>query len=200
MIFLVRHGQTEFNAERRMQGRRDSPLTPLGVEQARRMGACLRDFVEDPDEVELIASPLGRTVRTAEIIRETAGLDCQIVTDERLVEVSVGAWEGLTREQIAPLAPPGVIDAPGWLCRAPGGERFEALVARLSSFLADVDEADGRRRLVVSHGGSGRVLRALYAQAPHEHVWLGDWPPQDAVFRLHGGVVGRVDEGAEADA
>ena len=200
MIFLVRHGQTEFNVEGRMQGRRDSPLTPLGVEQARRMGACLKDLVEDPATVELIASPLGRTVRTAEIIRETAGLDCRIVADERLAEVHLGEWEGLTREEIAPLAPTGLIDSPGWLCRTPGGETFEDLIARLSSFLADVDETDGRRRLVVAHGGSGRVLRALYSEAPREHVWLGDWPPQDAVFRLHGGVVGRVDAGAEADA
>ncbi len=76
---------------------------------------------------------------------------------------------------------------------APGGEDRAAVTARLTSWLADIDERDGRLRVVVSHGGSGKLLRHLYVRAPHEHLWLEPWPPQDAVFRMAQGVCGRID-------
>ena len=68
MIYLIRHGETAFNAERRYQGGLDSPLTARGEAQARAMGRMLRDLV-DPATVALFASPRGRTVATAQIGR-----------------------------------------------------------------------------------------------------------------------------------
>lgn len=195
MIFLIRHGQTEFNRERRLQGRLDSPLTELGIEQARRMGRRLKAFVDEPALWSIASSPLGRAVRTAEIVCETAGLEGRLQIDDRLAEIDVGDWEGLTREEIEALSP-GACEAPGCLLRAPRGETWEAAAARVSTWLDEHDESAGRRRLVVSHGITGRVLRALYEGSDPDHLWTGPPPPQDAVFRLHGGAVSRIDEDA----
>lgn len=198
MIYLIRHGQTEFNVQGRMQGQRDSPLTALGEEQARRMGRCLKTFVDDPARWSVICSPLGRTRRTAEIVCETLGLGCEIELEPRLAEVHVGEWEGLTRAEIS-AREPGRLDQRDWIFTAPGGETFEVMAARLAAWLAEVDEADGRRRIVVSHGVAGRLLRNLYGGGDRASVWLADSPPQDAVFLLRGGVAGRIDDGWEDD-
>lgn len=193
MIFLIRHGQTEFNVQRRLQGRMDSSLTELGVEQARRMGRVIKDFAVDRPELwRVISSPLGRTLRTAEIVCEEMGLGGRMELDPRLAEIDVGDWEGMTREEIETVKP-GACSDEGWIFTAPGGETYDDVAARVRALLADHDEADGRRRLFVSHGLSGSVLREVYAKAEFER----SWPPQDAVFRLYGGVVGRVDEDAE---
>ncbi len=194
MIFLIRHGQTRFNREGRLQGRLDSELTELGIEQARRMGRILRDFVEDPGAWSMISSPLRRAQHTAEIVREETGLSCLIELDHRITEVSGGEWEGLTRDEILARRP----DVDGGLSgrdmlMALGGEDDASLDRRLSAWLADLDEADGRRRIVVSHRSAGHRLRQLYAGVGRDV----EPPPQDAVFLLHRGVVGRVDEGWE---
>jgi probable phosphoglycerate mutase len=192
VIYLVRHGQTEFNAAKRLQGQCDSALTPLGIEQAQRMGGHLKRMVDDPARWIIIASPLGRTVHTAEIIRETIGLPCEIALEPRIKELHVGEWEGLHHQEIEALAP-GRVGPPGWLLTAPGGERHEDIAGRVSSFIDEIDETDGYRRIVVSHGITGRILRTLYTNAPLDELWLTPPPPQDAVFHLTGGKVARID-------
>jgi probable phosphoglycerate mutase len=195
VIFLIRHGQTEFNLQRRLQGRMDSPLTEIGIEQARRMGQVLKEVADEPERWTVIASPLGRTLRTAEIVCETIGLGCRIETDDRLMEIDVGGWEGLNGEEIEAVTP-GARSEPGWLLSAPGGETWETASARVAGWLAELDERDGRRRLVVSHGITGRILRALYQGEDAEGLWSLPAPPQDAVFRLWEGRIWRLDEGA----
>ena len=197
MIFLIRHGQTEFNVQRRLQGRMDSPLTALGAQQARRMGQVLKTFAGEPHRWTVVSSPLGRTLRTAEIVCETIGLGCRIETDDRLMEIDVGDWEGLNGEEIE-AARPGAREAPDWLLSAPRGETWETASQRVASWLAEHEEHDDRRRLVVSHGITGRILRGLYAGETSRQLWTTSSPPQDAVFRLWKGVVGRIDEGVDA--
>jgi probable phosphoglycerate mutase len=192
LIFLTRHGQTDFNRDGRLQGRLDSQLTELGIEQARRMGEHLRPFVAEHPHWDVIASPSLRTRRTAQIICETLGLEDPVTIEPRIAEVDVGEWEGLTREDLE-VSAPGVFGSPGWLCKGPGGENQEVLAARIADWLAAIDENDGRRRIVVSHGIAGRVLRHLYAREPAELLWTTPPPPQDAVFRLYRGTVGRID-------
>ena len=182
LIFLIRHGQTEWNREARLQGRRDSPLTEEGRAQARRMGLMLRQMVAEHDDWLVQSSPLGRAHDTARIVCEAAGLTAPILSDDRLAELSVGPFEGMTRDEILAHTPQTEI-TPGWIYNIPGGETQEALRARLADWLAEVDETDGRRRLVVSHGIAGRMLRHLYAGEPLQGVP----PPQDSVFRLRGG-------------
>ena len=86
MIYLVRHGETEFNAERRQQGHMDSPLTALGRAQAHAVGHLLKRQVGGEDGWRIIASPLGRAQHTAQIIGEHLGL--AVETDRRVIEVS----------------------------------------------------------------------------------------------------------------
>jgi broad specificity phosphatase PhoE len=103
-ILLVRHGDTEWNLARRYQGWSDSPLTEQGVAQAEAIGRLLSSLPE-ARSAELVASPIGRARRTAEIIRHCLGRGEPLRFDDRLREISLGSWDGLDRDQIAALAP-----------------------------------------------------------------------------------------------
>lgn len=189
-LYLVRHGQTEFNLAGRYQGALDSPLTALGVTQAGRMGALLATLV-DPD-TPVVSSPLGRARHTAEIIAHAASLTGPTF-DPRLVEVSLGAWDGMTDEDID-FAFPGARGGTSrwdWYFASPDGERYEAMAARLSHWLAEAT-ASNAPLVAVSHGVAGRVIRGLYAGLERDEALKLD-VPQDAVFRLTDGLVERID-------
>ncbi|CAN1487520.1 phoE Broad specificity phosphatase PhoE and related phosphatases [Caulobacteraceae bacterium] len=189
-LYLVRHGQTEFNLARRYQGALDSPLTTLGVQQAGQMGALLATLV--PAGTPMVCSPLGRARRTAEIIAQTAGLAAPTL-DPRLVEVSLGAWDGMTDEDID-FAFPGARDGTNrwdWYFASPDGERYEAMAERLGSWLGEATASD-KPLVAVSHGVAGRVIRGLYASLDRDEALKLD-VPQDAVFRLADGAVERID-------
>lgn len=190
MIYLVRHGQTAFNAEGRIQGAKDSPLTELGVQQARRLGAMLGGIV--PAETRIIASPRGRAQHTAQLIRETARLGAMIETDERLAEISLGEWDGMLKEDIRRLSPD--YDAGdrrwSWFFDAPGADSYEAMTERLGGWLEDARTAGGPI-IAVSHGVAGRILRGLFLQMPREEALMLDIP-QDACFRLAEGRIERL--------
>lgn len=188
MILLTRHGETEFNVQRRAQGLADSPLTPLGVRQAHAMAGLLADLVErEPGPWRMLSSPLGRAVATARIYAERLGLPFEV--DERLREHSMGEFDGLHADEFVPRFR---MDVPPHerSFHTPGGETFEMLTARISDFLAGV--APGERLILVSHGAAGRILRGLYGGLPREAMLTLDIP-QDAVFRLHNGQVDRFD-------
>ncbi len=185
MIILARHGCTVFNEEGRYQGAFDSPLTALGVEQARVVGVLVRALLQD--EVTLWSSPLGRAVTTADIIKEVADLHCDLRLDDRLREVSLGKWDGLTDDEIEDVSP-GACDGAtrfDWFFRSPDGESFDQAEARLKEWLDEVAILPGCH-VVVSHGVSGRILRGAYSGLPRSETIRLD-VPQDAVFRLAGG-------------
>lgn len=189
-LYLVRHGQTEFNLARRYQGALDSPLTALGVEQAGRMGELLATLV--PPGTPLVSSPLGRARHTAELIAATASL-APPTLDPRLVEVSLGVWDGLTDEDID-FAFPGARDGTNrwnWYFASPDGDRYEAMAIRLRDWLAEATTSD-LPLVAVSHGVAGRVIRGLYAGLDRDEALKLD-VPQDAVFRLEEGRIERID-------
>src|SRR3954453_20141939 len=93
-MFLIRHGETGFNIQGRLQGRFDSDLTPKGVAQAAAIGCHLRALIGKRESWVIEASPLGRTVATAEIIRKQVGITANVIVDSRLREVSMGSWDG----------------------------------------------------------------------------------------------------------
>lgn len=189
-LYLVRHGQTEFNAAGRYQGRLDSPLTALGRSQARRVGALIATLV--PPGTRIVSSPLGRALATATIIAETARLPTP-ETDDRLVEISLGHWDGMTDEDIE-FTHPGAragTDRWNWHFSAPAGETYEQMAARAGDWLAQA-AASTAPLVAVSHGVTGRMLRGLYAGLDRETALKQD-VPQDAVFRLAGGRVQRID-------
>ena len=192
MIYLVRHGRTEFNAEGRFQGHCDSPLTPLGVAQAHRYGELLARLIGDPADWTLGSSPLGRAVATAEIIALVAGFPADVPRDPRLAEIGMGRWDGLTEYEIDQ-ASPGVRAGStryDFFFRAPGGEGYDAFAARLKGWLDDAI-ASSRPTIAVSHGVAGRVLRGLYVGMDPAEALRQD-APQDALFRLAGGRIERI--------
>ena len=99
MMYLVRHGQAEFNLERRHQGRLDSPLTEQGREQARHAGETLATLI-DPGDSVIFSSPLGRALQTARIIADVAAVESSIVVDPDLMEIGMGSAEGMTQAEM----------------------------------------------------------------------------------------------------
>lgn len=193
VIYLLRHGETVWNREGRLQGQRDSPLTLKGIGQARAMGLRLAEALEEPRRFTIVASPLGRAWQTATIVSETLGLDPLLIAfDERLMEAKFGAWERLTVDELE-AAEPGAWarrEADKWRFRVPGGESYAMVAERVTDWLGDVPAA--AHWIVVCHGLLGRVLRGLYAgMAVDEIPRLEE--PQDALYRLAGGQVERLE-------
>lgn len=191
MIYLIRHGQTEYNLIRRYQGGLDSPLTALGERQARAIGRELARRV--PADTPFAVSPLGRTRATARLIAEAGGLTGPVTLEARLAEITLGDWDGRTAVEIE-------ADWPGlresgprheWLFRAPGGETYEALTGRLGGWLAEALEGP-LPLIAVSHGVAGAVLRGLHARLPRAEMLSLD-VPQDALFILGAGGVERIE-------
>lgn len=188
MIYLVRHGQTEFNLEGRLQGQSDSPLTEFGRRQARHCGALI---AAQAGRVSLWSSPLPRAAETARLIAESLP-DAVRRLDDRLAEASFGVWERLTRSEIE-ASWPGIRKRHPprqWKLHAPDGEGIDTLTARLDSVLQDAANEDGDV-VLVSHGMAGRLIRGLHgglslAEAVHLDA------PQGVVYRLHPG--GTIDE------
>jgi probable phosphoglycerate mutase len=196
-ILLARHGETEWNLQRRNQGRFDSPLTERGLAQARAIGRLVQASPEAPT-VRIVASPLGRARRTAEIICSHIEPAPELLLDERLRELSLGSWDGLTYDEISACSP-GIFDGdsgPEWCFRSPDGERYEGFAARIGEWLREA--ADFHFVVAVTHGVVSRVMRGLYAGFPRE-VALTLAVPQDKIFRLSGGLIEEV-QATPADA
>jgi probable phosphoglycerate mutase len=189
MIYLVRHGETEFNAERRQQGHMDSPLTALGRAQAHAAGELLKRQIADAQGWRIVASPLGRAQHTAQIIGETLGLPVE--TDPRVIEVSFGEWDGRLRDELAAEFPE-TFGRGDWQFAAPNGETYDAVESRIADWLTDLPPEPERKVIVVCHGGSGRVVRGAYLGLPRAQTWAQP-VPQDAIYRLASGAIERFD-------
>ncbi len=161
-FFIVRHGESTWNAARRWQGRSDPPLSERGEAQAR-AGAARIDVLGPLDGI--VTSTLARALRTGTVIADVAGLALDDPLAE-LAERSAGPWEGLTRDEIEEQFPGFLADG----SRPDGYESDESVVARALGAieLLAADRPDGRW-LVVSHGG---VIHALerYAE-PADDGW-----------------------------
>jgi broad specificity phosphatase PhoE len=193
MIYLVRHGQTEFNAAGRWQGQVDSPLTTLGLQQGERIGLALRALI-DPLDAVILSSPLGRARDTAAIIAAAAGITAEIQFDPRLMEIGMGAWDGLTNYEIDmewPNARDG-LDRFEWFFHSPDGETYAVFADRLARAMAAAASHPAKTKIVVSHGVAGRVIRGLFAGRDQADALSLD-VPQDAIFRLETGKITRID-------
>ncbi|MBC7905288.1 MAG: histidine phosphatase family protein [Rhodospirillaceae bacterium] len=188
-ILLVRHGETHWNREKRIQGHGDSPLTLKGIEQAKAYGRTLAGLIGDVAGWRVIASPLPRCVQTAAILCEVAGLDfTTIAFEDRLKEISTGQWAGRLKAEMDPAELTGSgLDS--WFFRCPGGETHAQVSARLSHWLAE--RVGGEKLVVVGHGVSGRILRGLHAKINPDEAPCGE-SPQDVVFRLRAGRIERI--------
>ncbi len=190
-LYVIRHGQTDYNREGRLQGSRDIPLNALGRSQAAGNGkrlAALPGF--DASAQDWVASPLSRTRQTMELVRENAGLDPRTYrTDDLLIELSFGDWEGLTMDEVE-RDHPGIDrerDQAKWEFCPPGegAESYEMLAKRIDRFLARVTGP----MVVVAHGG---VIRALFNRIggiDGNTAAMLDIP-QDRILRIENGEIG----------
>lgn len=159
--FIARHGETVFNAARRLQG--DHPHTPLtraGFAQADEMGQALLALLGPAPALTLWASNTGRALQTLAVIAEHLELDWHSARHEpRLTEIGMGSWGGRTYAELMAGDLP-VVAATGLLHPAPDGETYPQIAARVSAWLADTDDDPGDR-LIIMHGISSRVLRGV---------------------------------------
>ena len=169
-IYFVRHGQTAWNAEGRLQGQRDVDLNAVGLEQAAEVGDRLRAVAGDGlAEADYVASPLTRARRTMEILRGRLDLDPEgYRADPRLMEIHFGAWEGSTWAEIRRRDPAGAHarDRNRWGYRPPGlrAESYAMLTERVAPAIAGL----ARDTVVVAHGG---VARAMLVALGHLDIY-----------------------------
>jgi len=162
-LWFIRHGETDYNREGRLQGQRDIPLNPKGREQASAVGRTLRKLA-GPEierlEGAFVASPLIRTRQTMELARAAMGLppgDYALCDD--LKELTFGDWEGLTWPEVEARYPAGAAAraADKWDFAPPNGESYADLARRLVPWVQSIE----RDLFVASHGGVARALMHL---------------------------------------
>jgi uncharacterized phosphatase len=152
-VYLVRHGETDWNAQGRLLSRTDRELNARGAGQAGDLAASLADIAWD----RAFASPLLRARRTAEVALAARADAPPLVLDERLVEMDFGPYEGMSEAELE--ADPVAVTRRRDGAQLPGVETEAAVEARARAFYADIADLPGTT-LVVGHG---RMLRILIA-------------------------------------
>ena len=157
-LYLIRHGETDWNRAARYQGQADIPLNDTGRLQAARNGTVMRRLMPGLEDFDFVSSPLSRATETMEILRRTLGLAEQgYRTDPQLMELHYGHWEGQLAAELPATDPEGVAgklaDPFGW--RPRGGESYADLMVRTAAWINNLE----RNTVAVSHGGVSRVAR-----------------------------------------
>ena len=172
-LLLIRHGETAWNAEHRIQGQLDVPLSPLGILQSARLAECLAN--EPIDAV--YSSEQSRAWLTAAPLAARLGLE--VIAEPRLRERSFGIFEGLTLDEIAARYPAEFFKwrerDPTW--RPEGGESGQQLIDRVMSAVTEIGSRHANQTVaLISHGGVldvvYRAARVLQWHAPREHQML----------------------------
>jgi probable phosphoglycerate mutase len=177
ILYFARHGQTDWNAERRLQGQHDIPLNSLGRIQAAQSGRILRElFVRErlqAADFDYVSSPLGRARETMELMRTGLGLNpVQYRTDPRLKEMSFGRWEGYTFAELKDREAEGLAarEKDKWGFVLPGGESYAQLTVRVRDWYESIE----RDTVVAAHGGVCRALIAHLGIEPERTAPLGE--------------------------
>lgn len=191
-LLLLRHGETEWNREGRLQGAGDSALTDRGRAQAEALGRLLSALGVSAATHAALTSPQGRARETARIALTPLGIEA--AEDPRLAEIAMGAWTGLLRSEIAGRWPgPAGEGVLAFYARCPEGERLEAVAHRAAAVLAAITAPT----VVVTHGITLRVLCALAlgrGLAEAERIAV----PQGCLARLATGRLDVLDAGLQA--
>ena len=185
-IYLIRHGETQWNLEGRYQGQKDSPLTKKGREQARLNALKLQKKIESFNEVKIFSSPLGRAKNSAFIICDELDIDRdRIIFDKRIEEFDYGIFEGELKEfcqtQYAEIFQ--AREADKWWYKIEGGDSYEIVTKRLQLWLNEVK--DEKVIVMVAHEMINRALRGLYLNLEHNET-LKLRQSNDLVLLLHG--------------
>lgn len=174
-LYLVRHGETDWNAEGRLQGGRDIPLNDVGRRQAAEAAGRLRDLGLPYDSLDYVCSPMSRARETMEILRAALGLrpDAYRV-DNLLSEITFGDWEGMTWREVrkADADRARFRERDKWGYVPPNGESYAMLCERIRPWLAGL----AGPTLTVSHGGIARAILALTGAArPLDAATMDIW-------------------------
>ena len=183
-LYLVRHGETDWNKQARYQGQADIPLNDTGRRQAARNGGILRNLLPQIAHADFVSSPLSRARETMEILRGELGLDPgAFKQDGALLELHYGHWEGHLACELPATDPEGVAgkqaDPFGW--RPRGGESYADLMERIACWINALD----RTTVAVTHGGVLRVARWALLGLDRREVPVLD-VPQDKILVLRG--------------
>ncbi|MFZ5642295.1 MAG: alpha-ribazole phosphatase [Bacillota bacterium] len=167
-LYLIRHGETVWNSEMKLQGHADIPLSERGIEQARALAGRLASRPMSA----IYCSDLGRAVETAREIAASRGIE--VIPDRALRELNFGEWEGLTFKQIKDKY--GDMAMKWWSAplsmRIPGGECLNDLVARvIPAVRAIVERHAGEHVAVVCHGGPVRCLVGTVLKMDLNNHW-----------------------------
>lgn len=188
IIYIVRHGQTDWNAAKRIQGQTDTQMTALGRQQAERNGRTLAGLLPNPVEFDFVASPLSRARETMKILREALGLAVDdFATDDRLKEINHGEFVGESWDSLRAKGRGQELDArmaDPWHFTPAGGESYKALSARVLECFNSL-ETDS---VVAAHGGIQRVIRGHVENLPKEQI--PSLPvPQDKIMAVEYGKI-----------
>ena len=177
-IYFIRHGETDWNLEGRLQGQKDIPLNDVGRVQAEEAARKLQALVPHFEDLAYVASPMTRTRETMEILRATLGLHPEVYRlDDRLVELTFGVWEGMTWKEVRKAEPAlaALREQDKWHYAPPGGgESYAMLVDRIRPILDDLT----RDTVIVAHGGVARAFLSICCgvssrQAASMDIWQG---------------------------
>ena len=174
MIYIIRHGQTVWNLAKRKQGRKDSPLTVKGIEQAKQSAELILKEFSDKElsEYKIVISPQWRCQQYASIICELIGIDFMSCTvEESIREHSFGLWEGKTEEEIESTFP-GFLERRYkkenyWNYVVPMGESYELLSSRISKVLK---KYDGQKVIFICHEMVSKVMRGNLLNLSAEEI------------------------------
>ena len=173
-MYIIRHGQTPWNARKCLQGRSDVDLNENGIYLAELTGKALRDVTFDM----AFTSPLIRAKHTAQCI--LAGREVPIIEDERLIEISFGIYEGCCYAEENRQVPQQWIEnffhAPQDYVAAPGGESLDDVEKRTRDFMEDIcsrKELQAKTILVSTHGCALRGLLNSIRESNREDYWHG---------------------------
>lgn len=173
ILYFIRHGETDFNVEQRLQGQYETSLNARGRVQAQQCGDLLGALFErdgrGPADYGYVSSPLLRASETMRLVRTGLGLDATgFALDDRLKEISYGQWEGLTLPEIEARDPHVLArrEEDKWGFAPPGGESYRDIAARVASWYATVTGDT----VVTAHGGVARALMANFCILPKEEA------------------------------
>jgi probable phosphoglycerate mutase len=159
-LYFLRHGETDWNLEHRLQGETDTGMNATGRAQAARHAEVMAGLGEDWAGFRFAVSPMNRARETFEIIRARLGPGIEPRFDERLREGSFGRWEGWTWAEVAEREPEGHATwlTDSWTTAPHGGETYGEIARRFADFAREI----AGPTVVISHGGLSRAARALY--------------------------------------
>jgi probable phosphoglycerate mutase len=161
MLVIARHGETEWNKLKRLQGWKNSPLTVNGRTQANEVAKTIKQLIE-PRGFKMISSPLGRAVETSSIIANVLGYNEKVILEPLVKEYSFGEWEGSTNHEVRSQRPNewNNRQADKWNYVVPGGESYSVLTVRARKWLDEL--SSDICTVLITHEMMSKAIRGVY--------------------------------------